>query len=73
MKLKVYRKSEEWGGGKAREPGFQFSMTQNDLRNGRLVRLIGVAPDCPAEFVTFRRGRIETCKASVIKIELSAH
>lgn len=33
------------------------TMTQNDLDNGRLVCLIGVAPLCPAEFVIFRIGQ----------------
>ncbi len=34
------------------------TMTQNDLDNGRLVCLIGVAPLRPAEFVIFRIGQI---------------
>ena len=33
------------------------TMTQNDLDNGRLVCLIGVAPVKPAEFVIFRIGQ----------------
>ena len=33
------------------------TMTQNDLDNGRLVCLIGVAPIKPAEFVVFRIGQ----------------
>ena len=33
------------------------TMTQNDLDNGRLVSLIGVAPLKPAEFVIFRIGQ----------------
>jgi uncharacterized protein len=33
------------------------TMTQNDLDNGRLVCLIGVAPTKPAEFVIFRIGQ----------------
>ena len=33
-------------------------MTQNDLDNGRLVCLIGVALLKPAEFVIFRIGQI---------------
>ena len=33
------------------------TMTQNDLDNGRLVCLIGVAPLYPAEFVMFRIGQ----------------
>jgi phage tail sheath protein FI len=33
------------------------TMTQNDLDNGRLVCLIGVAPTKPAEFVTFSIGQ----------------
>ncbi len=34
------------------------TMTQNDLDNGRLVCLIGVAPLRPAEFVVFRIGQL---------------
>jgi phage tail sheath protein FI len=33
------------------------TMTQNDLDNGRLIVLIGVAPTRPAEFVIFRIGQ----------------
>jgi phage tail sheath protein FI len=33
------------------------TMTQNDLDNGRLITLIGVAPVRPAEFVIFRIGQ----------------
>ena len=33
------------------------TMTQNDLDNGRLVCLIGIAPLRPAEFVIFRIGQ----------------
>ncbi len=33
------------------------TMTQNDLDNGRLVSLVGVAPLKPAEFVIFRIGQ----------------
>jgi len=33
------------------------TMTQNDIDNGRLVCLIGVAPITPAEFVIFRIGQ----------------
>ncbi len=33
------------------------TMTQNDLDNGRLICLIGVAPTYPAEFVIFRIGQ----------------
>ncbi|MFF7282000.1 phage tail sheath subtilisin-like domain-containing protein [Streptomyces griseorubiginosus] len=33
------------------------TMSQNDLDNGRLICLIGVAPTCPAEFVIFRVGQ----------------
>jgi phage tail sheath protein FI len=33
------------------------TMTQNDLDNGRLVCLVGVAPTKPAEFVIFRIGQ----------------
>jgi phage tail sheath protein FI len=33
------------------------TMTQEDLNNGRLVCLVGVAPIRPAEFVIFRIGQ----------------
>ena len=33
------------------------TMTQNDLDNGRMICLIGVAPLKPAEFVIFRIGQ----------------
>ena len=33
------------------------TMTQNDLDNGRLICLIGVAPTKPAEYVIFRIGQ----------------
>lgn len=33
------------------------TMTQNDLDNGRLIVLVGVAPTKPAEFVIFRIGQ----------------
>ncbi|MEU2393284.1 phage tail sheath subtilisin-like domain-containing protein [Streptomyces sp. NPDC007369] len=33
------------------------TMTQNDLDNGRLICLVGVAPTYPAEFVVFRVGQ----------------
>ncbi len=33
------------------------TMTQNDIDNGRLICLIGVAPTMPAEFVIFRIGQ----------------
>ena len=33
------------------------TMTQNDLDNGRLICLVGVAPTRPAEFVIFRIGQ----------------
>lgn len=32
-------------------------MTQNDIDNGRLICLIGMAPVKPAEFVIFRIGQ----------------
>ena len=32
------------------------TMTQNDLDNGRLIVLVGIAPLRPAEFVVFRIG-----------------
>lgn len=37
--------------------GFPATMTQNDLDNGRLVCLVGVAALRPAEFVIFRIGQ----------------
>jgi len=37
--------------------GFPVTMTQNDLDNGRLVCLVGVAALRPAEFVIFRIGQ----------------
>jgi phage tail sheath protein FI len=40
------------------------TMTQNDLDNGRLICLIGVAPIRPAEFVIFRIGQWTATKAS---------
>lgn len=40
------------------------TMTQNDLDNGRLVCLIGVAPLKPAEFVIFRIGQWTADQAS---------
>ena len=33
------------------------TMTQNDLDNGRLIVLVGLAPTKPAEFVIFRIGQ----------------
>jgi phage tail sheath protein FI len=48
-------------GGKPEEAYFvrcdRTTMTQNDLDNGRLICLIGVAPTRPAEFVIFRIGQ----------------
>jgi phage tail sheath protein FI len=35
----------------------QSTMTQNDLDNGRLICLVGIAPVRPAEFVIFRIGQ----------------
>jgi hypothetical protein len=32
-------------------------MTQDDIDHGRLVLLVGVAPEKPAEFVLFRIGQ----------------
>jgi phage tail sheath protein FI len=40
------------------------TMTQNDLDNGRLICLIGVAPIRPAEFVIFRIGQMTADKKS---------
>jgi uncharacterized protein len=48
-------------GGKPEEAYFvrcdRTTMTQNDLDNGRLVCLVGIAPVKPAEFVIFRVGQ----------------
>lgn len=48
-------------GAKAEEAFFvrcdRTTMTQNDLDNGRLICLIGVAPTKPAEYVIFRIGQ----------------
>jgi hypothetical protein len=48
-------------GGSPKEAYFvrcdRSTMTQNDLDNGRLVCLVGVAPLTPAEFVIFRIGQ----------------
>jgi uncharacterized protein len=38
------------------------TMTQNDLDNGRLICLIGIAPVRPAEFVIFRIGQFTADK-----------
>lgn len=57
----------EWkqGGLMGRKPEEAFfvrcdrtTMTQNDINNGRLICLIGVAPVKPAEFVIFRIGQM---------------
>jgi hypothetical protein len=37
------------------------TMTQNDLDNGRLVCVVGVAPVRPAEFVIFQIGIWTQC------------
>jgi phage tail sheath protein FI len=54
-------KSDHLLGEKPQESYFvrcdRTTMTQNDLDNGRLVCLIGVAPLRPAEFVIFRIGQ----------------
>lgn len=42
----------------------QSTMTQNDLDNGRLICVIGVAPIYPAEFVIFRIGQWAGSQAS---------
>ena len=33
------------------------TMTQDDIDNGRLIALVGIAPVKPAEFVIFRIGQ----------------
>lgn len=40
------------------------TMTQNDLDNGRLICLVGVAPLRPAEFVIFRIGQFTADRAN---------
>lgn len=54
-------KSEHLMGTKPEEAYFvrcdRSTMTQNDIDNGRLICLIGVAPVRPAEFVIFRIGQ----------------
>jgi len=40
------------------------TMTQNDLDNGRLICLIGVAVLKPAEFIIFRIGQWTACRES---------
>lgn len=59
--LLVQWKSGALMGGKPEEAFFvrcdRTTMTQNDLDNGRLICLIGVAPTYPAEFVIFRIGQ----------------
>ncbi len=42
----------------------QTTMTQNDLDNGRMICLIGVALLKPAEFVIFRIGQITSLAQS---------
>jgi hypothetical protein len=58
--------TKEWQSGKllGAEPEDAFcvrcdrtTMTQNDLDNGRLVVVVGVAPVKPAEFVVFQIGQ----------------
>jgi len=48
-------------GSKASEAFFvrcdQTTMTQDDLENGRLIMVVGVAPVYPAEFVIIRIGQ----------------
>jgi phage tail sheath protein FI len=59
--LRVTWKSGALMGTKPEEAYFvrcdRTTMTQNDLDNGRLICLIGVAPTKPAEFVIFRIGQ----------------
>lgn len=54
-------KEEHLAGKKPEEAFFvrcdRSTMTQNDLDNGRMICLIGVAPLYPAEFVIFRIGQ----------------
>ena len=46
-------------------------MTQNDLDNGRLVCLIGVAIIKPAEFVIFRIGQKTATRAPELSSKLT--
>ncbi|WP_369184767.1 phage tail sheath family protein [Streptomyces sp. Y1] len=59
--LLVTWKSGALMGGKPEEAFFvrcdRTTMTQNDIDNGRMICLIGVAPTYPAEFVIFRIGQ----------------
>ncbi|MFZ0706967.1 MAG: hypothetical protein WAM71_15270, partial [Candidatus Korobacteraceae bacterium] len=54
-------KSGKLKGDKSEEAFFvrcdNTTMTQNDLDNGRLVVVIGVAPVKPAEFIVFQIGQ----------------
>ena len=36
---------------------YAVGMTQDDIDNGRLIALVGIAPVKPAEFVIFRIGQ----------------
>ena len=36
----------------------QTTMTQDDIDNGRLIIVVGIAPSAPAEFVLFRIGKM---------------
>ena len=59
--LEAFRREGAFGGNSASE-AYQVrcdasTMSQNDIDNGRLVCLIGVAPAYPAEFVIFRIGQ----------------
>ncbi len=63
--ISAFLESEQRKGalmGKTPEEGFfvrcdRSTMTQQDLDNGRLICLIGVAPTKPAEYVVFRIGQ----------------
>ena len=59
--LRVVWRSGALMGTRAEEAFFvrcdRTTMSQNDLDNGRLICLIGVAPTYPAEFVIFRIGQ----------------
>ena len=54
-------KEDHLAGAEAKEAFFvrcdRTTMTQNDLDNGRMICLVGVAPLKPAEFVIFRIGQ----------------
>jgi uncharacterized protein len=73
LTIESFLKNEQRRGalmGRKPEEGFfvkcdRTTMTQQDLDNGRLICLIGVAPTKPAEYVVFRIGQW-TADASIV-------